>query len=289
MNEFSADWLALREPADRAARSLRLSRLVAERLAGHEPVRVLDLGTGTGANLRFLAEQFPAPQQWTLVDRDAALLRQVAQRVSSWGTSQRLCGQRQRRRIRAPRRHVRLPDRDAGGGPLEVCRPVALRRTIAGHGVGPARPRLGPLARDADDAMPRGRGRGAVCADLRRPHRLRARPNRRTAWSATSSTDISARRRDSAARSDPTRQTRPTRAFQSAGYEVDHDISDWQLTPARPSCSASCSRAGPRPPPQSIPRSSATIDDWKARRLSHIAAGVSLLTVGHTDLAGWLR
>src|SRR3982074_3199734 len=86
MNEFSADWLALRDPADRAARSAALSQLVAERLAGHHPVRVLDLGTGTGANLRFLAEQFAGPQHWTLVDRDAALLRQVAQRVSSWAT-----------------------------------------------------------------------------------------------------------------------------------------------------------------------------------------------------------
>src|SRR5262245_16328297 len=61
MTEFSADWLALREPADKAARSLPLSKRVAERLAGQDPVRVLDLGTGTGANLRFLAELFAAP------------------------------------------------------------------------------------------------------------------------------------------------------------------------------------------------------------------------------------
>ena len=63
MGDFSADWLALREPADRRARSAALvGRLVAW-LSGTShpaggcagPLRVLDLGCGTGANLQYLA------------------------------------------------------------------------------------------------------------------------------------------------------------------------------------------------------------------------------------------
>ena len=52
---FSADWLALREPADRAARSTRLTRAIAGAFSPGAELRVLDLGAGTGANLRYLA------------------------------------------------------------------------------------------------------------------------------------------------------------------------------------------------------------------------------------------
>ena len=36
--------------------------------------RILDLASGTGSNLRFLAPRIPAPQEWTLLDRDPELL-----------------------------------------------------------------------------------------------------------------------------------------------------------------------------------------------------------------------
>lgn len=77
---FGADWLALREPFDVAARehSARLLRsLRAQRPAGG-PWRVIDLGCGTGANLRWLAPRLGGAQQWLVVDRDAALLRHWA-------------------------------------------------------------------------------------------------------------------------------------------------------------------------------------------------------------------
>jgi hypothetical protein len=34
----------------------------------------LDLGAGTGANVRYLRDRFPTAREWTLLDRDAALL-----------------------------------------------------------------------------------------------------------------------------------------------------------------------------------------------------------------------
>ena len=48
MNEFSADWLALREPADATARSVALTRLVVNRLPPGR-VNAVDLATGNGA------------------------------------------------------------------------------------------------------------------------------------------------------------------------------------------------------------------------------------------------
>lgn len=74
---FDAGWLALREPVDHRSRSVDLvTRLVASWGQGAGS-RVVDLGSGTGSNLRYLAPRLSGPQVWTLVDHDAALLALV--------------------------------------------------------------------------------------------------------------------------------------------------------------------------------------------------------------------
>lgn len=84
---FDPGWLALREPADHRARSAAEPAVLAPLrswLAGRPaPTRVLDLGSGTGSNLRYLAPRIPGPQAWTLLDHDAALL--AAARVATRG------------------------------------------------------------------------------------------------------------------------------------------------------------------------------------------------------------
>lgn len=77
MSSFSPDWLALREPFDAAARSAALCAELARHLPATGTLRVLDLGCGTGANLRYLAPRLPHPQHWTLLDHDPALLGRV--------------------------------------------------------------------------------------------------------------------------------------------------------------------------------------------------------------------
>lgn len=87
MSGFSAQWLALREPADRAARNSLLAARVAERMAAYDPVRVTDLGAGTGSNLRASAELFGPRQDWTLLDHDPDLLRAACAELSAWAES----------------------------------------------------------------------------------------------------------------------------------------------------------------------------------------------------------
>ncbi len=75
MSGFSTDWLALRAEADRRARNPQVGAAMAAALASlPRPVRVLDLGAGSGNNLRATSPLLPLPQHWTLVDADAALL-----------------------------------------------------------------------------------------------------------------------------------------------------------------------------------------------------------------------
>src|SRR3546814_18266759 len=83
-DRFDADWLSLRAPADEAARSSDLTGRFGEALLrrGGGAVRIVDLGSGTGANFRFLAPRLAAlgasAQSWRLVDRDENLLERVA-------------------------------------------------------------------------------------------------------------------------------------------------------------------------------------------------------------------
>lgn len=67
-------WLALREPADAAARA----RDLVEHLRRHLPptgcLVIHDLACGTGSMGRWLAPLLPGPQRWVLHDRDADLL-----------------------------------------------------------------------------------------------------------------------------------------------------------------------------------------------------------------------
>lgn len=73
-----ADWLALREPADAAARSADLVREVRRHLPAAGPLRIHDLGCGTGSMARWLAPRLRGPQHWVMDDRDAELLPRVA-------------------------------------------------------------------------------------------------------------------------------------------------------------------------------------------------------------------
>ncbi len=73
-----ADWLALREPADAAARSLELVQPVRRHLTAMRPAVIHDLGAGTGSMGRWLAPRLPGPQHWIMYDRDADLLERAS-------------------------------------------------------------------------------------------------------------------------------------------------------------------------------------------------------------------
>ncbi len=78
MNErFQATWLDLREAADHQARAPEPLDSLRAWAAGKSSLRVLDLGAGTGSNLRFLAPRLNVPQHWILLDHDPDLLAQA--------------------------------------------------------------------------------------------------------------------------------------------------------------------------------------------------------------------
>jgi hypothetical protein len=74
MSEYSAEWLALREPYDLAARNADVLAAVARVFVGQTAISVVDLACGTGATLRAVGRHLPSRQSWRLVDNSLTLL-----------------------------------------------------------------------------------------------------------------------------------------------------------------------------------------------------------------------
>ena len=105
MSGFDANWLALREPFDAAARdgvlAARFIAAVVERAAQRnrmpavstrvswrpQACRLVDLAAGAGSNLRVLAPLVPGDQDWLLVDHDPELIAAQARELGRWAAS----------------------------------------------------------------------------------------------------------------------------------------------------------------------------------------------------------
>jgi SAM-dependent methyltransferase len=91
---FDASWLDLREPADHHSRNEDLARSLRRHLGQRASISVLDLGCGTGSNLRATAPLLGPVQQWTLVDHDEALLAVAIERLCGWAATAERDGSR---------------------------------------------------------------------------------------------------------------------------------------------------------------------------------------------------
>jgi hypothetical protein len=81
---FSSQWLALREPADHAARNLGILSDVAAYFHGYQSMNITDIGCGTGSNLRGCYHKLSPIQHWLLVDYDDALLKVAFETLLTW-------------------------------------------------------------------------------------------------------------------------------------------------------------------------------------------------------------
>jgi ubiquinone/menaquinone biosynthesis C-methylase UbiE len=93
VNEFSPEWLDLREAADTRARNSEVASAVAARFALRDELSVLDLGAGTGANLRATIHLLPSRQTWTLVDHNAQSLNAARAKLARWAEKHSMDGE----------------------------------------------------------------------------------------------------------------------------------------------------------------------------------------------------
>ena len=267
MESFSADWLALREPADHAARAAALTSALAERLVGRPGTRAVDLAAGTGSNVRYLMPRVPHIQHFTLVDHDPALLAQA------W-------------RLLMPVGHAAGRSFDVRHGDLTALDTVTFDdcalvtasalldlvseqwlRTLAQHCRAAGADVLFALTYDGRIAC------DPVDGD---DERVRGLVNQHQRGDKGFGPALGP---------DATRVAEA--CFRAEGYVVDVAASDWVLSPEQHELQRELVAGWAGAARELAPSAAALIDGWRARRLSHIDAGRSHLRVGHCDLAAW--
>lgn len=264
MSAFSAEWLALREPADAAARAEALLAPLRHPSAGTR--RIVDLASGTGANIRYLAPRLEGPQAWLAVDRDPRLLATVER--ATWPPHVRVA--------------TRILDLGAGfdAGLLAGCRLVtasALLDLVS-------RAWIERLARDCADA-----GADALFA---------LTYDGRIEWSPSDSDDALVRtllnrhqRRDKGfgPALGPDAVASAAECFRAHGYETRLAPSDWRLGADAGALQDALIEGWRTAAAEIEPAAAGALDAWAARRRARLAAGASRLVVGHADLLADLR
>ena len=264
MSGFSSQWLSMREAADASARNAALlSRL---RLPQTGPMRIIDLGAGTGSNLRYLAPKLKCAQEWTLVDADTALLQSV--------TAPEIAPP-----LNVETRRLDLMQ-DLNALSLKECDLLtasALIDLVSETW----------LARLAE-----------ICAREKIPNCLFALnvdgtiswtpfdPGDEeilTLFNAHLSRDKGFGPALGAAAPDVLE-----RIFNAAGYCAQSEDSTWRLSPADSELQLELLRGYVSAASEQNPDMAGIIETWAQRRRAHISLGISELVVGHRDVVAWL-
>jgi hypothetical protein len=260
---FSAEWLSLREPADRAARSTLLTRALADVLPDTGPVAILDLASGTGANARYLCERLRHEQDWLLTDHDAALLSAVpGQLVSADG-----------RACKIVTRFVDLSVLDDGlFDNRQLVTASALLDLVSESWI----QRLAQHCR---------RSRAVVLFALTYNGRIGCDPEEsedrmiRELVNRHQRTD-----KGFGPALGPSAPAVAERVFADAGYAVRRAPSDWLLKPDMHELQRQLIEGWASAAREIDSSRRPVIDGWLSRRLSLIERGTSRITVGHDDL-----
>jgi hypothetical protein len=286
MGDSLSSWLALRERADFAARSATLANAIALRLDAADPVRVVDLGTGTGSNLRYLIDHLPRRQQWLLVDRDQRLLDELGERMRVWAAARGYDVDTEQTDVLLRRndRECRLQTRATDLGVLSDGSIFSGRHLVtasalldlvsdewlcalAGHCCANGSLALFALTYNGEShSVPREREDDEIRALMNRHQR----------------TD-----KGFAPAAGPGATASAARAFEAVGYEVRRERTNWMLGPESAELQHELIEGWAHAALEMAPDKAGMIRDWLAQRLDHVRQGRSRIIVGHEDLAAW--
>jgi SAM-dependent methyltransferase len=288
VDDALANWLALREPHDWAARDASLVEEVVRALPRTPTTRVLDLGTGTGSNLRYLMTRLPPRQEWVLVDKSPDVLHRVLDRTAGWASPRGLRlelsdtgftvhGQDFACQVRLERQDLDLPldpslfvDRQlvTASALLDLVSDAWLRALVSRcRDAGAAA--LFALTYNGDIVFePRDRGDDRA-RELLNAHQLRDKGLGGPAVG-------------------PGAHERARYWFREGGFHVCEATTNWDVdeSAARFQEELIAGVAGAAIEQQ--PDSAEDMAAWRARRFQHLRARPSRVIVGHHDLAAWL-
>ena len=267
MSGFSAEWLQLREPCDVRSRSEELVLAVRSRLPSR-PLQALDLGSGTGANIRYLAPRLQGEQRWVAVDDEPALLNQ---QVATLAGTNFQCSVSSRRLDLAA---------DLESLPLSECQLVtasALLDLVSGSW-------LQLLASRCAEA------RATVLFALTYDGRVQCQPREpddEWVFGLVNRHQRGDKGFGPALGPDATSYARDV--FGTSGFQSRVAASDWVIEPEEQSLQRQLIAGWIGAAHEMAPADAERIELWGRRRYTHLLAGTSRIRVGHQDLIAWPR
>lgn len=287
MDESLSEWLRRRESADVAARAPAVTQAAVDALPAEKVLRIVDLATGRGSNIRFLAERLPAAQQWVAVDRSPALLAVLHDTMAAWGEGLGYTVRREESRcgVRGVDMECDVETRELDLGRLD-------RDTIfVGRHLVTASALLDLVSESWLQTL------AARCRDVGAVALFTITYNGRFSCVPGEPEDEMVRglmnrhqNRDKGLggpAAGPDAPASAEQAFLAVGYSVRREASDWKLTSADAYVQRTLIEGWAEAATEMAPDEVLLISDWRARRLAHVDAGRSHLTVGHDDLAAW--
>jgi len=82
----STEWLKTRYPYDAGTRSKRIEKKVLDHFSGRFRLRILDIGSGLGANIRYYGPLFSSSQEWTLLEIEPRLADDSLEELKAWAS-----------------------------------------------------------------------------------------------------------------------------------------------------------------------------------------------------------
>jgi hypothetical protein len=288
-DEALARWLARREALDAVSRSAPLADRIANHLGSRDPVRLVDLATGTGSNIRYLTERLPGrTQQWLAIDRSATLLRQFISRMDEWatdrgyafasaGTGCAIRGSDWECRVETRQMDLGLLGEDGRFGTPDVVTASALLDLVSESWL---------------------RSLAACCRQWRAAALFAITYNGRSSCSPPDPDDELVlrlfnrhQRTDKGlggAAAGPDAVSAVVRCFEDAGYVVEQQPSDWRIGADEREIQRELIEGWAGAATAIAPDAASTIAAWRDRRIGHVEAGNSEAIVGHDDVAAWL-
>ena len=260
MSGFSEGWLKLREPYDRRARNGAVLDAVSAWAAGRSSVAVVDLACGLGSTLRAVTERLPVRQSWRFADNDLSLLA----RAGGLGRPPDLT-------VTAVPVDLARDLEAALDGPVELVTTSALLDLVSHEWLDrlvtetAARrlPIYAALSYDGLATLDPADPLDSAVIDAVNQHQRRDK-----GFGPALGPDAAA--------------TAPGR-FEAVGYTVVQGASDWVFGPKDIEIQTEVLTGWAVAAREIGDTSIGEIINWLARRRDHIAAGRSLMRVGHVD------
>jgi hypothetical protein len=261
MSGFSAEWLALRERYDLAARNPTVLDAVADAFLDRTSIAVVDLACGTGSTLRAIGPHLPPQQSWRLTDNDLSLLARAAAldrppHLAVVGRPVDLA------------RDLEL----ALEGPLDLVTTSALLDLISAQWldrliIEAAARRLPVYAAFTYD------GRVGLEPEVAGDHEVVAGFNRHQRTDKGFGPALG-----------PTAAARAVERFDHFGYSLVRGTSDWVFGPADREIQAELFAGWAALAPLTTTLSEDEIARWLGQRRANLAQGRSRLRIGHVDM-----